>query len=247
MGEGGQAGEWHTEPAASSARCRRPPWGQASRHCGGPGRQPDSRERDRECAAGRAGATMDAGCAARADAGGAVHALACRDKAVVRSRSSSLHHPGSHVWPAACVDCHFPCNCEVWRDLGLNHGGDSTRHCETMHDIPEHLAAEIVFRIMNKGKPSLPSPCLRPHFARPSCNTSCALSTPALRAQLQQRGLTLPFIPGHLTPQIARKMLTSNSTEMIEFAGACLENLNCAEIAAGPLTAKGTGHGGCRP
>ena len=53
-------------------------------------------------------------------------------------------------------------------------------------------------------------------------------------------------LTGQLTPQIARKMLTSNSEEIIEFAGTCLENLDSAEIAAGPLTAKGT-HGGCRP
>mmetsp|Transcript_84195 Transcript_84195/g.136474 ORF Transcript_84195/g.136474 Transcript_84195/m.136474 type:complete len:155 (+) Transcript_84195:29-493(+) len=74
-------------------------------------------------------------------------------------------------------------------------------YCETMHDIPDHVAAEIVYRIMDKGL---------------------------------------------LTPPIARKMLTSNSDEIVEFAGVCLDNLNAAEIAAGPLTAKGT-HGGCRP
>jgi hypothetical protein len=34
-------------------------------------------------------------------------------------------------------------------------------------------------------------------------------------------------------------MLTSNSEEITEFAGQCLENYNSAQIAAGPLTAKG--------
>ena len=44
--------------------------------------------------------------------------------------------------------------------------------------------------------------------------------------------LRCPQNKGMLTPQIARKMLTSNSEEIVEFAGSCLENHLNAQITA---------------